>query len=112
MCEFIPRTNGTAMFNGREWQHWTSTRIIPTVTRLKGSQSHAQTARKTHLVLPDGKMGKEDPLVDVLRAKHIIHQVFAVRRFGASSVKCFLDASHANASRYMREDLAGYIRPF
>jgi len=43
------------------------------MTELKGNYSHVKTVRETHQIFTDGKIGKEDPLVDILRAKDIIH---------------------------------------
>jgi hypothetical protein len=79
MCEFILKDNGTVMLDARDVKKWTSYRFTgfalngSGMTELKGNQSHAKTVRETHQVFTDGKIGKEDPLIDVLRAEDIIH---------------------------------------
>lgn len=79
MCEFIIKDNGTVMLDARDVKAWTSYRCTgfsiggPGMTELKGNQSHAKTVRETHQVFTDGKIGKEDPLMDILRAEDIIH---------------------------------------
>lgn len=78
MCEFILKDNGTVMLDAKELKSWTSYRMTgfalnePGMTELKGNQSHAKTVRETHQVFTDGKIGKEDPLLDILRAEDII----------------------------------------
>ncbi|KJZ69737.1 hypothetical protein HIM_10877 [Hirsutella minnesotensis 3608] len=78
MCEFIVKDNGTVMLDARDVKKWTSYRVTgfalngPGMTELKGNQSHAKTVRETHQVFTDGKIGKEDSLMYVLRAEDII----------------------------------------
>ncbi|KAF5130875.1 hypothetical protein E5D57_007224 [Metarhizium anisopliae] len=55
---------------------------------------------------------KEDALVDALRAEHIIHQVFAVQRLGASSEKCFFDVSRAECVQIHEGGLGWVHRAF
>ncbi|KAK1976169.1 hypothetical protein LZ30DRAFT_735293 [Colletotrichum cereale] len=79
MCEFILKDNGTVMLDARDVKKWTSYRFTgfavngPGMTELKGNQSHAKTVRNTHQVFTDGKIGKEDFLMDILRAEDIVH---------------------------------------
>ncbi|TQN70587.1 hypothetical protein CSHISOI_04880 [Colletotrichum shisoi] len=79
MCEFILKDNGTVMLDARDAKKWTSYRFTgfavsePGMNELKGNQSHAKTVRNTHQVFTDGKICKEDVLMDVLRAEDIVH---------------------------------------
>jgi hypothetical protein len=81
MCEFTLKDNGTVILDARDVKNWTSYRFTgfalngPGMTDIKGDESHAKTNRDTHQVFIDGKIGKEDPLMDILRAEDIIHRV-------------------------------------
>lgn len=79
MCEFILKDNGTVMLDAKELKSWTCYRFTgfalkePSLTELKGNQTHAKTVRQTHQVFTDGKIGNEDALVELLRAEDIIY---------------------------------------
>ncbi|KAM0513231.1 hypothetical protein ACHAPE_008079 [Trichoderma viride] len=78
MCEFVLENNGTVMLDSRDLKSWTPFRTTgfvykPGMVDLQGSQSHAKTVRHTHQVLIGGKIGKEDPLMDVLRDEDIVY---------------------------------------
>ncbi|KAK6213598.1 hypothetical protein QIS74_09600 [Colletotrichum tabaci] len=78
VCEFILKDNGKVMLDARDVKKWTSYRFTgfavsePSMTELKSNQRHAKTVRNTRQVFTDGKIGKEDILMDVLRAKDIV----------------------------------------
>lgn len=78
MCEFVLQDNGTVMLDARDVKNWTPFRVTgftlsgPGMTVLKGGESHAKTTKGTHQVFIGGKIGKEDPLMDALRAEHIV----------------------------------------
>ncbi|GJC99217.1 hypothetical protein ColKHC_08043 [Colletotrichum higginsianum] len=67
------------MLDVRDVKKWTSCRFAgfavseAGMTELKGNQSHAKTVRNTGQVFTDGKIGKEDVLMDGLRAEDIVH---------------------------------------
>ncbi|OHE93876.1 hypothetical protein CORC01_10775 [Colletotrichum orchidophilum] len=79
MCEFILKDNSTVMLDARDIKKWTSYRFTgfavngPGMTERKGNQSHARAVRNTNQVFTDRKIGKEDFLMDVLRAEDIVH---------------------------------------
>lgn len=79
MCEFIVKNEGTVMLDAREVKSWTPYSLTgfaligPGMTEMKGNQSHAMTVRQTHQVFTEGKIGKEDSLMGVLRADDVIY---------------------------------------
>lgn len=79
MCEFVLKDNGTVILDARDVKKWESYRLTgfalnaPGMIELKGNESHSNTVKGTHQVFIDGKIGKEDPFVDVLKAEDIIH---------------------------------------
>ncbi|KAF2970068.1 hypothetical protein GQX73_g3520 [Xylaria multiplex] len=78
MCEFVVEENGTVMLDARDVKGWTPFRTTgffcaPGMTGLNNSESHAKTTRDTHKVFVGGKIGKEDPLMDALRAEGIVY---------------------------------------
>lgn len=79
MCEFVLKDNGTVMLDSRDVKSWSPFRVTgfvvkhPGTTALQGGESHAKTKKGTHQVFVGGKIGNEDPLIDVLRAEGIIH---------------------------------------
>ncbi|KAK4074650.1 hypothetical protein Purlil1_12906 [Purpureocillium lilacinum] len=80
MCEFVLQNHGTVMLDTRDVKAWKSFRTTGftlnsnlSTNELKGGQSHAKTTKGTHQVFIDGKIGKEDPLMDALRAEGIVY---------------------------------------
>jgi hypothetical protein len=79
MCEFVIEENGTVMLDAKDVKAWIPYRTtgytasVPGITELKGQESYAKIVRETHQVFVGGAIGKEDTLMDVLRAEDIIH---------------------------------------
>ncbi|KAF5682603.1 kinase-like domain-containing protein [Fusarium circinatum] len=78
-CEFVLEGNGTVMLDARDVKDWIPYRStgfalkVPGITELQGNETHAKTNRDTHEVFIGGKIGKEDPLMDVLHKEGIIY---------------------------------------
>ncbi|KAI3395663.1 hypothetical protein diail_1031 [Diaporthe ilicicola] len=80
MCEFVLQDHGTIMLDARDVKAWVPFRTTGfalnsnlSMTELKGGESHAKTTKGTHQGFIDGKIGKEDPLMDALRAENIAY---------------------------------------
>ncbi|KAJ6436396.1 C6 finger domain-containingprotein [Purpureocillium lavendulum] len=80
MCEFVLQDHGTVMLDERYVKAWVPFRTTGfalnsnlSMTELKGGESHAKTTKGTHQVFIGGKIGKEDPLMDALRAEDIVY---------------------------------------
>ncbi|KAI0526428.1 hypothetical protein F5B22DRAFT_585712 [Xylaria bambusicola] len=78
MCEFVLQDNGTVMLDSRDVKGWSPYRTTgffyaPGMTSLSGGEKHAKKTNGNHQVFVDGKIGKEDPLMDVLRAQDIVY---------------------------------------
>lgn len=80
MCEFVLQDHGTIMLDVRDVKAWEPFRTTGfalnsnlSMTELKGGESHAKTTKGTHQVFIGGKIGKEDPLMDTLRAEDIVY---------------------------------------
>lgn len=80
MCEFVLKDNGTVMLDARDVKGWTPFRTTGFAlnsklgrTELSNSEQHAKTTKGTHKVFVGGKIGKEDPLMDALRAEDIVY---------------------------------------
>lgn len=79
MCEFILEDNGTVMLDARDGKSWVPYLVTgyvlrgPGIIEFQGSECHAKTVRGTHQVFTNEDIGKEEPLMDVLRAEDIVH---------------------------------------
>ncbi|KAI1292464.1 hypothetical protein F5Y03DRAFT_375864 [Xylaria venustula] len=78
MCEFVVEHNGTVMLDSRDVRAWipfltTGFFDAPGMTTLQGGEHHTKNVKGNHQVFIGGKIGKEGPLMDALRAEGIVY---------------------------------------